>query len=179
MQIARIAIYFFALIALGGSALVISLPYLHKMAARSHADRNYQRLVSEEKTEVYVASPELIERIVMDKPFAATITKVHLSGPNGGTMDFASLRGLPNLSTLEVTYGHQIEPLLPIVNTMLALTDMRFYYCGAPEIILQSIDNASLTSLAIHSYQPLTDAEQLIDETKDRLPNCTIKLTND
>ncbi|MCE3019137.1 MAG: hypothetical protein ACK56W_13685 [Pirellula sp.] len=179
MQIARIAICFFALIALGGIALVISHPYLPKMTARSYAERDYQRLVSEGKTEVYVASPELIERIVKDKPFAAKITTVHLSGPNGGTMDFASLRDLPNLSTLEVTYGHQIETLLPTINTMGALRDVRFYYCGVPEIILQSTDNVSLTSLAIHSYQPLTDADQLVRETMDRLPNCTIKLTND
>ena len=179
MKIARIAICFIALIALGVIALVIARPYLLKMAARSHAEEVYQRLVSESKTEIVVSYPELIERIVMDKPFAATITTVHLSGPNGATMDFASLRGLPNLATVEVTYGYRVESLLPTLNKQEKLREVKFYCCGPPELILQSIDNVGLTLLTIHTYQPLTDSDQLVRESMDRLPNCTIKLTND
>ena len=179
MQVARIAICFLALITLGGIALVVSRPYLLKMSARSYAERDYQRLVSEAKTEIYVCTPELIERIVVDKSFAETITTVHLSGPNGATMNFASLRDLPNLATLEVTYGYRIQTLVPTLNTMAALREARFYYCGEPEMILESIDNTSLTRLTIHSFQPSTNVDQLVRKTKDRLPNCTINLTSD
>ncbi len=179
MKIARIAICFIALIALGVIALVNARPYLLKMSARSYAERDYQRLVSKAKPVIYVGTPELVERIVMDKSFAATITTVHLSGPDGGTMDFASLRGLPNLATLEVTYGHRIETLLPTLNKLEALREVKFYCCGTPEMILQSIDNARLTLLTIHSFQPTTNADQLVNETKDRMPNCSIKLTSD
>ena len=179
MGIARLAICFFLLFAFGIAALVIARPYLLKMPAKSQAEREYHRLVSEAKSEISVGSPELIERIVMDKSFAATITTVHLSGPDGGTMDFASLRGLPNLATLEVTYGHRIETLLPTLNKLEALREVKFYCCGTPEMILQSIDNARLTLLTIHSFQPTTNADQLVNETKDRMPNCSIKLTSD
>jgi len=94
MKIVRLVVCFIALIAFGALALVIARPYLLKMAARSQAEKDNLRLVSEAKTEMYVGSPELIERIAMDKRFAETITTVHLSGPNGKSMDFASLREL-------------------------------------------------------------------------------------
>ena len=74
MKIVRLALCFIALIALGVLALVIANPYLLKMSVRSQAEYDYNRLVSEAKTEIYVGSPELIERIAMDKRFAETIT---------------------------------------------------------------------------------------------------------
>ena len=179
VKIARIAICFIALIALGVIALVIARPYLVKMAAISHAERDYLRLVSEGKTEVYVAYPELAEQIVKDKQFASKVTTVHLLGPRGESMDFASLRALPNLATVTVDYCHAIESIIATLNTLPALKEAKFYYCGSPDLILEAIDNASLTSLAIHSYQPSSDADPLVRETMVRLPNCTIKLTND
>ena len=129
MQIVRLAICFIALFALGGIALVISRPYLLKMAARSHAERDYLRLESEGKTEVYVAYPELVERIVKDKQFAATVTTVHLLGPKGESMDFASLRESPNLATVTVDYCHEVETVISTLNTLTALKDVRFFLC--------------------------------------------------
>jgi len=96
MRIIRVVICFIALIALGVIALVIAHPYLLKMSARSQAENDYNRLVSEAKTEIFVSYPELIERIVMDKRFAATITTVHLVRPDGNSKDSGSLPGLPN-----------------------------------------------------------------------------------
>ena len=179
MKIARIAICIIALIALGVKALVNSRPYLLKMSARSYAEQDYQRLVSEGKTEVYVAYPELIERIVKDKPFAATVTTVHLLGPKGESMDFASLRELPNLATVTVDYCHEVETVISTLNTLTALKEVRFFFCFHEEVILQSLDNPGLSEISIHSNRPVPNADQLVRETMDRLPNCTIKLTND
>jgi hypothetical protein len=179
MKIAAIAICTIALIALGVIAVAIARPHLVKTAFRSKAERDYLRLVGEEKTEVYVGYPELVERMVKDKQYAATVTTVHLLGPKGESMDFASLRELPNLATVTVDYCHKIEAIIATLNTLSALKEARFYYCGAPDLILQSVDNASLTSIAIHSYQPSTDTDQIVRETMDRLPNCTIRLTSD
>lgn len=179
MKIVRLVVCFIALIAFGVLALVIAHPYLLKMSARSHAEYDYNRLVSEAKTEVYVGYPELIERIVMDKRFAATITTVHLSGPNGKSMDFSSLRELRNLATVEISYCHGVDTIIATLNNMTGLKVANFYYCGAPEIILEEINNASLTVLSIHSFQPSPDANEQVSKTKKRLPNCTIRLTND
>ncbi len=179
MRSIRLAICFIALIALGAIALVIAHPYLLKMSARPQAEYDYNKLVSEAKTEIYVGSPELIERIVMDKRFSETVTKVHLVGPNGKSMDFASLQGLPNVVMVEIDYCHGVETIISTLNTMTGLKEVKFFYCGPSEIILQEIDNASLTVLAIHSHQPWPDADQLVGKTRERLPNCTIRLTND
>ena len=179
MGIARLAICFFLLFAFGIAALVIARPYLLKMPAKSQAEREYHRLVSEAKSEISVGSPELIERIVMDIQFAETITTVHLLGPNGKSMDFASLRELPNRTTVTVDYCHEVETIISTLNTLTALKEVTFYYCGPPEMILESLDNANLIEIAIHSYQPWPDAYQFVVKTGDRLPNCTIKLTND
>ena len=179
MKIVQIAIFCIAFISFGVLALVIAHPYLLKMTARSQAEKDYLRLVSEAKTEIYVGSPELIDRIVMDKRFAESITTVHLSGPNGKSMNFASLRGLPNIATVEIDYCHGVETIIATLNKMTGLKEVNFHYCGAPEKILQEIDNASLTNLSIHSFQPTTEADQLVGKTRERLPNCTIKLTED
>jgi len=179
MKIVRIAIFCIAFIAFGVLALVIAHPYLLKMAARSQAEKDYLRLVSEAKTEIYVGSPELIERIVIDKRFAGTITTVHLSGPNGKSMDFESLRGLRNLASVEINYCHGVETIITTLNKMTGLKEVNFHYCGAPEMILEEIDNASLTVLSIHSFQPSPDANEQVSKTRERLPNCSIRLTND
>lgn len=179
MQIARIAIYSIAFMAFGVIALVIANPYLVKMSFRSQAERDYLRLVSEAKTEVYIAYPELTERMVKDKQFAATVTTVHLLGPKGESMDFASLRELPNLATVTVDYCHEVETVISTLNTLTALKEVRFFFCFREEVILQSLDNPSLSEISIHSHRPVPNADQLVRETMDRLPNCTIKLTND
>lgn len=179
MGIARLAICSIAFVAFWVIALVIANPYLVKMAFRSQAERDYLRLVSEGKTEVYVAYPELIERIVKDKQFAETNTTVHLLGPKGESMDFASLRELPNLATVTVDYCHQVETVISTLDTLTALEEVHFFFCFPQEAILPLIDNPSLSEIAIHSHRPFANADQLVDETKVRLPNCTIKLTND
>lgn len=179
MRIIRVVICLIALIAFGVIALVIAHPYLLKMSARSQAEYDYNRLVSQAKTEIYVGSPELIERIVMDQRFAATITTVHLVGPDGKSKDFGSLRGLPNIATVDIDYCHGVETIIATLNTMTGLKEVKFYYCGPPETILEEIDNASLTEISIHSYQPWPEGEQLVGKTRERLPNCTIRLSND
>jgi len=107
------------------------------MSARSQAENDYNRLVSEAKTEIFVSYPELIERIVMDKRFAATITTVHLVRPDGNSKDFAALRKLPNLATVEVDYGYLMETIVPTLNAMTGLKEVKFHYCGPPETILK------------------------------------------
>ena len=179
MGIVRLAICSIAFVAFGVIALVIAHPYLVKMAFRSQAEKDYLRHVSEGKTEVYVAYPELIERIVKDKQFAATVITVHLLGPKGESMDFASLRELPNLATATVDYCHEVETVISTLNTLKALKEVRFFFCFREEVILQSLDNPSLSEIAIHSHSPFANADQLVRETMDRLPNCMIKLTND
>ncbi|MCY2977477.1 MAG: hypothetical protein NTU79_02265 [Planctomycetota bacterium] len=56
MGIARLAICSIVFVAFGVIALVIAHPYLVKMAFISQAENDYLRLVSEGKTEVYVAT---------------------------------------------------------------------------------------------------------------------------
>ena len=179
MKIVQIAIFCIAFIVFGVLALVIAHPYLLKMAAKSQAEKDYLRLVSEAKTEIYVGSPELIERIVMDKGFAESITTVHLSGPNGKSMNFASLRDLRNLAAVEINYCHGVETIIWTLNKMTGLKEVNFHYCRAPEMILEEINNASLTVLSIPSFQPSPDANEQVSKTKERLSNCTIRLTND
>jgi hypothetical protein len=179
MKIARLAICSIVFIAFGVIALVIANPYLVKMSFRSQAERDYLRLVSEAKTEVYVAYPELIERMVKDKQFSATVTTVHLLGPKGEIMDFASLRELPNLATVTVDNCHEAETVISTLNTLTALKEVHFYFCFPQEVILPSIDNPSLSEIAIRSHRPVPNADQLVRETMDRLPNCMIKLTYD
>ena len=179
MGIVRFAICFIALTAFGAIALMIAHPYLLKMAARSQAEKDYLRLVSEAKTEIYVSSPELIERIVIDKRLAETITKVNLVGPDGKSMDFASLLGLPNIASVDIYYCHGAETVIATLNKMTGLKEVKFFLCFPNEMILQEIDSTSLIQIAIHSHQPLPNADKQVSKTKERLPNCTIRLTND
>ncbi len=179
MRIVRVAICFIAFFAFVVIGLVIARPYLLKMSARSHAEKDYRKLVDEDKTEIYTHYPELIERVVADIRFAATITKVHLSGPNGANMDFESLRSLPNLSIVEITYGHQIDTIISVLNSISGLREVKFYCCGNPETILAAINNTHLTGLRIHSFQPSKNADQLLLQARERLPKCTIALTKD
>ena len=62
---------------------------------------------------------------------------------------------------------------------MTGLKEVNFHYCRAPEMILEEINNASLTVLSIPSFQPSPDANEQVSKTKERLSNCTIRLTND
>ena len=149
------------------------------MAARSQAEKDYLRLVSEANTEIYVGSPELIDRIVKDKRFAESITKVHLVGPDGKSMDFASLRELPNLASVDISYCHGVETVIPTLNKMTSLKEVKFFLCFPNEMILQTIDSTSLIEIAIYSHRPWPNADEQVNITRDRLPNCTIRLTND
>ena len=99
--------------------------------------------------------------------------------PSGVRLDFSSLSGLPNITTVDIDYCHRIETIIATLNTMTGLKEVKFYYCFPHETILQEIDNASLIEIAIHSHQPWPDADQLVGKTRERLPKCTITLTND
>lgn len=179
MRIARFGLCLVAFVVAGSIAIVVARPVLLKHSAITRAESDFRKLVSEGGTEVYISYPELLDRIVADNDFSQTITKVHLVGPNGINSNFTSLKFLSQLTEVEVTYGHGVDRMISTLNSITELTTAKFYYCGQPDLILRKINNSKLTSIAIHSFQPPNDGDRLVESIRERLPRCTVTLTND
>jgi hypothetical protein len=179
MKIARFALCVFALLVAGAIAIMVARPYLLKYSAMSRAEIEFRKLVSERNSEVYIGYPELIDRIVADNEISEMITKVHLMSPNGGNSNFESLKLLPRLKEVELYYGHEVDRIIPTLNSIAGLKTVGFHYCGQPDIILHEIDNSSFTRVSIHSFQPSIDADRLVQTMTIRLPHCTFELTHD
>lgn len=126
------------------------------------------------------------DRTILDQPIQQQRAVEKIIKPGGDSFrskwrrnGFRLTRDLPN--PFEAGSYLWSRDRNPIANSQYdgGTEDVRFYYCGGSDIILQSSDNADLTSLASHSNQTLTGADQLVRETMGKLPNCRISLTND
>jgi hypothetical protein len=179
MKILRPTLFLVAFVVVGAIAVVVTPPFLLKYSAISRAEKDFRKIVSDGATEVFVGYPELVDRIVKDEDLSRSITKVHLVGPNGANSNFDSLRFLPHLTEVEVTYGHGVDKIVPTLNSIVGLTTARFYYCGQLELVLNHIDNQKLSRIVIHMYQPSNDADRLTKAMLERLPNCSVEITND
>ncbi len=147
------------------------------------ASRDLQKFASSNSSALYTHYPQLIDLIAADPDLAARVERVHLSVGSFDTSafngrDFSSLKDLPNLRVIEVTYAYNTDRFMPTVNSISTLRSAMFAYCAPREAWMDSLDSPSLRNLHIHDHSD-DMPEQALERLSLRMPHCEIKITSD
>lgn len=148
------------------------------------ANSDLKNFADSDRTELYTFYPHLIDRIADSPGLAERVVVVHLSVSDFKSEEFydrnfSSLARLPNLTTVECTYSHNVDKFVPTLNLIATLVELRLYYCDPIAQALKALDANSLQSINVHSYNTLVISDDVIDEFEQRMPDCMINFTTD
>lgn len=148
------------------------------------ADSDLEKFTTSGRNELYTYYPQLIDKIAEDHQLARRVVVVHLSvsnfdSPELGRRGFHALARLPNLKTVECTYSHNVDRLVPTLNQIATLEELHLYYCEPIDQVLSHLDNGSLRSIHVHGYGTIEFPKDITDAFAKRMPECAISFTAD
>lgn len=148
------------------------------------ANHDLEKFAQSSSSELYVSYPHLIDKIVEIPELSRRVVVVHLGVSDFRSAEFkgrnfSSLARLPNLKTVECTYSHNVDALVPTLNQIETLVEVRLYYCDPIGQAIQEFNSETMRSIEIHTSNTINIRAAIANAFAQRMPGCMITFSSD